>query len=165
MAIFFLPQNVLILAADWLMDARTWHWESSAEENLGLSVSHLSAFQRDLNSLRRLALGVDWVEARVTLREATLRIMAGAAPGRTQQLLDRSLMTKQSNKGIMCGKGKRRVTISVESKYFSMAFYLPLPQTTRRVSRASESMPPRSTSRVGTFLLSCWRPLASGWEC
>ena len=47
-----------------------------------------------------------WAAQRVSLREATLRMMAGAAPGRTQQLLDKSLMKQNSMKGgLICGKG------------------------------------------------------------
>ena len=47
-----------------------------------------------------------WAAQRVSLREATLRMMAGAAPGRTQQLLDKSLMKQNSIKGgLICGKG------------------------------------------------------------
>ena len=42
----------------------------------------------------------------MSLREATLRMMAGAAPGRTQQLLDKSLMRQNTVKGgLICGKG------------------------------------------------------------
>lgn len=43
---------------------------------------------------------------RVFLYEATSRLMAGAAPGRTQQLLDRSLRHRQSKASMICGKGK-----------------------------------------------------------
>lgn len=46
---------------------------------------------------------------RVFLYEATARMMAGAAPGRTQQLLDRSLRQRYSKSSIMiCAKGKER---------------------------------------------------------
>lgn len=43
--------------------------------------------------------------ARVFLYEATVRLMAGAAPGRTQQLLDRSLRHRSTRSNILCGKG------------------------------------------------------------
>lgn len=45
--------------------------------------------------------------ARVFLYEAAARFMAGAAPGRTQQLLDRSLRHRAVRTSIICGKGKR----------------------------------------------------------
>ena len=49
---------------------------------------------------------LQWARPRVYLHEATLRMMAGAAPNRTQQLLDRSLIQKSSSRGLICGKGK-----------------------------------------------------------
>ena len=49
-----------------------------------------------------------WARPRVYLHEATLRMMAGAAPNRTQQLLDRSLIQKSSSRGLICGKGMYR---------------------------------------------------------
>lgn len=42
---------------------------------------------------------------RVFLYEATARMMAGAAPGPTQQLLDRSLRHRHSKTSAICGKG------------------------------------------------------------
>lgn len=42
--------------------------------------------------------------AQVFLHEATARLMAGASPTRTQQLLDRSLRKRASS----CGKGGER---------------------------------------------------------
>ena len=40
---------------------------------------------------------------RVFLHEATLRMMAGAAPDRTQQLLDRTLRYRQNKSSVICG--------------------------------------------------------------
>ncbi len=40
---------------------------------------------------------------RVFLHEATLRMMAGAAPDRTQQLLDRTLRYRQNKQSVICG--------------------------------------------------------------
>lgn len=40
------------------------------------------------------------------LYEATSRMMAGAAPGLTQQLLDRSLRHRNSKTSVICGKGE-----------------------------------------------------------
>ncbi len=43
---------------------------------------------------------------RVFVSEATARLMAGAAPGRTQQLLDRSLRHRTHRTTPLCGKGE-----------------------------------------------------------
>uniref|UniRef100_A0A2K5UNH1 Sterol regulatory element-binding protein 1 n=1 Tax=Macaca fascicularis TaxID=9541 RepID=A0A2K5UNH1_MACFA len=55
------------------------------------SALELRGFQRDLSSLRRLAQSFRPAMRRVFLHEATARLMAGASPTRTHQLLDRSL--------------------------------------------------------------------------
>jgi sterol regulatory element-binding transcription factor 1 len=47
-----------------------------------------------------------WAKPRVYLHEATFRMMAGAVPVKTQQLLDKSLIQKSSARGLICGKGK-----------------------------------------------------------
>lgn len=43
--------------------------------------------------------------SRVFLYDATARLMAGVAPGLTQQLLDRSLRHRNSRSSMICGKG------------------------------------------------------------
>ncbi|EHB10627.1 Sterol regulatory element-binding protein 1 [Heterocephalus glaber] len=55
------------------------------------SALELRGFQRDLSGLRRLAQSFRPAMRRVFLHEATARLMAGASPTRTHQLLDRSL--------------------------------------------------------------------------
>ncbi|XP_027621390.1 sterol regulatory element-binding protein 1 [Tupaia chinensis] len=55
------------------------------------SALELRGFQRDLSGLRRLAQSFRPAMHRVFLHEATARLMAGASPTRTHQLLDRSL--------------------------------------------------------------------------
>ncbi|KAM8961126.1 sterol regulatory element-binding protein 1 [Pelodytes ibericus] len=55
------------------------------------SPHELRGFQLDLSSLRRLAQLFRPAMRRVFLHEATARLMAGASPTRTHQLLDRSL--------------------------------------------------------------------------
>ena len=51
-------------------------------------------------------LYLQWASQRVALREATIRMMAGAAPAKTQQLLDKCLATESTTLGLVCGKGK-----------------------------------------------------------
>uniref|UniRef100_A0A3Q3WLC7 Sterol regulatory element-binding protein 1 n=1 Tax=Mola mola TaxID=94237 RepID=A0A3Q3WLC7_MOLML len=51
----------------------------------------LQGFQQDLSSLRKLAHSFRPAVRRLFLHEATARLMAGASPTRTHQLLDRSL--------------------------------------------------------------------------
>ncbi|KAJ8913438.1 hypothetical protein NQ315_017182 [Exocentrus adspersus] len=108
------PKDNLILLAqllvcDWLLETRTSLWEDSVEAGSKPPVpnSILSAFQADMASLRSLAEHIPSALSRVFLYEATARLMAGAAPGRTQQLLDRSLRQRHGKTSIICGKGDR----------------------------------------------------------
>eukprot|EP00092_Neocalanus_flemingeri_P001165 GFUD01001241.1.p1 GENE.GFUD01001241.1~~GFUD01001241.1.p1 ORF type:complete len:1098 (+),score=305.94 GFUD01001241.1:251-3544(+) len=98
-------KNLLILSLDWQLGSRTILWENSKTGNSSrCSESTLQGFQQDLHSLRRLAEVVPWLQNRLYLHEATIRLMAGASPGKTQQLLDRSAMTRTGKRGLMCGK-------------------------------------------------------------
>ncbi|KAK4887264.1 hypothetical protein RN001_003535 [Aquatica leii] len=101
-----------LLICDWLLETRVSLWESTAEDNSCNnpgSNSILSAFQKDLSSLRTITQHVPNALPRVFLYEATVRMMAGAAPGRTQQLLDRSLRQRYSKSSLMiCAKDKNQ---------------------------------------------------------
>lgn len=104
---------VQLLVCDWLLEARTTVWEEEGLENDGSSpapVSNavLTGFQRNLSSLRCLTQHISSALPRVFLYEATARMMAGASPGRTQQLLDRSLHHRQSRTSLICGKDKNQ---------------------------------------------------------
>lgn len=101
-------KNCLLLSCDWQLSARTTLWQREMGGDTVTS-GYLAAFQRDLNSLRKVSEGLSWARPRVFLHEATVRMMAGAAPGKTQQLLDRSLIQRSSGRGLICGKDDRLV--------------------------------------------------------
>ncbi|CAK6437600.1 unnamed protein product [Pipistrellus nathusii] len=95
-----------LLLCDLLLGARTSLWlrQQPAAQGPGgapASALELRGFQRDLSGLRRLAQSFQPAMRRVFLHEATARLMAGASPTRTQQLLDRSLRKRAG----ACGKG------------------------------------------------------------
>ncbi|XP_050303830.1 sterol regulatory element-binding protein 1 [Anthonomus grandis grandis] len=100
-----------LLVCDWLLETRTSLWEDGIDEGARPPASNniLTAFNKDLVSLRTLAEHLPFALSRVFLYEATLRLMAGAAPGRTQQLLDRSLRHRYAKSSIICGKGHNQV--------------------------------------------------------
>ena len=58
------------------------------------------------------------VLGRVFVYEATGRLMAGASPARTQQLLDRSLRHRATRSSIICGKGKSTVVVFIANMIF-----------------------------------------------
>ncbi|KAK9875582.1 hypothetical protein WA026_009385 [Henosepilachna vigintioctopunctata] len=118
---------VQLLVCDWLLETRTSLWEDSLDSDLNLSrvpTPVLTAFQKDLSSLRALAQHLPIALPRVYLYEATTRLMAGAAPGRTQQLLDRSLRHRQSRSKIICGKGDKTLRELNGEREHAAALYM-----------------------------------------
>ncbi|XP_045840020.1 sterol regulatory element-binding protein 1 isoform X4 [Meles meles] len=107
-----IDKAVQLLLCDLLLEARTSLWRrqqppapTQASQGPGApaqaSAVELRGFQRDLSGLRRLAQSFRPAMRRVFLHEATARLMAGASPTRTHQLLDRSLRRRAGP----CGKG------------------------------------------------------------
>ncbi|KAF2879791.1 hypothetical protein ILUMI_26383 [Ignelater luminosus] len=116
-----------LLICDWLLETRVSLWEDNSENdsfNKPVSNAVLTAFQKDLSSLRTLTQHVPSALPRVFLYEATARMMAGAAPGRTQQLLDRSLRQRYSKSSIMiCAKDKNQQEVGSERQH-ATALYM-----------------------------------------
>ncbi|XP_067279211.1 sterol regulatory element-binding protein 1 isoform X1 [Pseudorasbora parva] len=91
-----LDKLVQLLLCDLLLVTRTSVWReqqvvSQQSSPTAASPVELQGFQQDLSSLRKLAQSFRPAMRRLFLHEATARLMAGASPTRTHQLLDRSL--------------------------------------------------------------------------
>ncbi|XP_051995056.1 sterol regulatory element-binding protein 1-like isoform X2 [Xyrauchen texanus] len=91
-----LDKLVQLLLCDLLLVTRTNVWReqqvaSQQSSPTAASPAELQGFQQDLSSLRKLAQCFRPAMRRLFLHEATARLMAGASPTRTHQLLDRSL--------------------------------------------------------------------------
>uniref|UniRef100_A0A3Q3GPP0 Sterol regulatory element-binding protein 1 n=1 Tax=Labrus bergylta TaxID=56723 RepID=A0A3Q3GPP0_9LABR len=103
-----LDKVVQLLLCDLLLVMRTNVWRLQQQQGTGpagsgsvgtsgpaglhqASPPELQGFQQDLSSLRKLAHSFRPAMRRLFLHEATARLMAGASPTRTHQLLDRSL--------------------------------------------------------------------------
>ncbi|XP_041073648.1 sterol regulatory element-binding protein 1-like isoform X2 [Polyodon spathula] len=89
-----IDKAVQLLLCDLLLVARTNMWQQQSpalSSTLQASPLELCGFQQDLSSLRKLAQSFRPALRRLFLHEATARLMAGASPTRTHQLLDRSL--------------------------------------------------------------------------
>ncbi|KAJ0179324.1 hypothetical protein K1T71_005036 [Dendrolimus kikuchii] len=121
-----------VLCCDWVMEVRAGVWEAGdGASSQPAPHAHLRAFQRDLHALRRLSKSLPWVTARVFLQSAVCRMMAGAAPRRTQQLLDGSLRPRLNRSSIICGKeraleggggeGERAVALYMACKHLPAA--------------------------------------------
>ncbi|XP_017071304.1 sterol regulatory element-binding protein 2 [Drosophila eugracilis] len=102
-----------LLTCDWLLETRTALWElehMNIEDDGFYQVPGevLEKFQTDLNSLRSIVENIPNAQSRIYLYEAVCRLMAGASPCPTQQLLDRSLRSRNSHSSIFCGSKDRR---------------------------------------------------------
>uniref|UniRef100_A0A8D1GR16 Sterol regulatory element-binding protein 2 n=1 Tax=Sus scrofa TaxID=9823 RepID=A0A8D1GR16_PIG len=125
---------VQLLTCDLLLSLRTvlWQKQAGASQALGetyhASGAELAGFQRDLGSLRRLAHGFRPAYRKVFLHEATVRLMAGASPTRTHQLLEHSLRrrTAQSAKhgevDAWPGQRERATAILLACRHLPLSF-------------------------------------------
>uniref|UniRef100_A0A4W5PQH0 Sterol regulatory element-binding protein 2 n=1 Tax=Hucho hucho TaxID=62062 RepID=A0A4W5PQH0_9TELE len=104
----WLNKGVELLVCDLLLTLRTSLWQrgsSSNGEPGPAPGSQLAGFQRDLSSLRRLGQCYRQAQHKVFLHETTVRLMAGASPTRTHQLLEHSLRRRTNNPGYTTAEG------------------------------------------------------------
>ncbi|KAI4887122.1 hypothetical protein NFI96_018932 [Prochilodus magdalenae] len=90
----WLHKGMELLVCDLLLTVRTSLWQrggGASGESGPAPSSQLAGFQRVLSSLRKLAQGFPQAQHKVFLHETTVRLMAGASPTRTHQLLEHSL--------------------------------------------------------------------------
>ncbi|KAF6121925.1 sterol regulatory element binding transcription factor 2 [Phyllostomus discolor] len=125
---------VQLLTSDLLLSLRTalWQKQAGASQALGetyhASGAELAGFQRDLGSLRRLAHGFCPAYRKVFLHEATVRLMAGASPTRTHQLLEHSLRrrtpqsTKHGEVDAWPGQRERATAILLACRHLPLSF-------------------------------------------
>ncbi|KAM9230689.1 sterol regulatory element-binding protein 2 [Dugong dugon] len=129
-----LNQVVQLLTCDLLLSLRTvlWQKQAGASQALGetyqASGAELAGFQRDLGSLRRLAHSFRPAYRKVFLHEATVRLMAGASPTRTHQLLEHSLRrrtmqnTKHGEVDAWPGQRERATAILLACRHLPLSF-------------------------------------------
>ncbi|KAH8361665.1 hypothetical protein KR084_012539 [Drosophila pseudotakahashii] len=119
-----------LLTCDWLLETRTSLWElehMNMEDDGFYQVPGevLEKFQTDLNSLRSIVENIPNAQSRIYLYEAVCRLMAGASPCPTQQLLDRSLRSRYAHSSIFCGsKDRRHQNFEGGERERSMAMYV-----------------------------------------
>ncbi|CAH4033444.1 unnamed protein product [Pieris brassicae] len=156
-----------VLCCDWMLEVRAGVWEATVEEGAA-SPAQLKAFQRDLHSLRRLSQHLPWVTSRVFLHSAVCRMMAGAAPRRTQQLLDGSLRPRLNRSSLICGKeralesgggeGERAVALYMACKHLPSAVLAAPGERAGMLQRAAATL-----QRIGhrSRLPHCYRLMKS----
>ncbi|MBV97117.1 Sterol regulatory element-binding protein 2, partial [Eschrichtius robustus] len=129
-----LSHVVQLLTCDLLLSLRTalWQKQAGASQALGetyhASGAELAGFQRDLGSLRRLAHSFRPAYRKVFLHEATVRLMAGASPTRTHQLLEHSLRrrntqnAKHGEADAWPGQRERATAILLACRHLPLSF-------------------------------------------
>eukprot|EP00062_Callorhinchus_milii_P019894 gi/632974945/ref/XP_007903954.1/ PREDICTED: sterol regulatory element-binding protein 1 isoform X3 [Callorhinchus milii] len=152
-----IDKAVQLLLCDLLLVTRTTVWQqqiSGSQSRLGApqaSLLELRGFQQDLSSLRKLSQTFRPALRRVFLHEATARLMAGASPTRTHQLLDRSLRRRvpaplpKSNEGeTHPGQREHAEALLLACRYLPPSF---LSAPGQRVGMLSEAA--RTLEKIG----------------
>ncbi|XP_071984187.1 sterol regulatory element-binding protein 2 isoform X1 [Engystomops pustulosus] len=129
-----LNKVVQLLICDLLLSMRTSLWQKQAcssqasGEAVHSPTSVLTGFHRDLSSLRRLALTFKPAQCKLFLHEATVRLMAGASPTRTHQLLQHSLQkrpphtSKPGELEMLPGQRERATAILLACRHLPLSF-------------------------------------------
>uniref|UniRef100_A0A4W5PB67 Sterol regulatory element-binding protein 2 n=1 Tax=Hucho hucho TaxID=62062 RepID=A0A4W5PB67_9TELE len=145
--------GVELLVCDLLLTLRTSLWQrgsSSNGEPGPAPGSQLAGFQRDLSSLRRLGQCYRQAQHKVFLHETTVRLMAGASPTRTHQLLEHSLRRRTNNPGYtmegdcVLGERERAHAILLACRHLPLPLLTPPGHRARLLAEAK-----RTLERVG----------------
>lgn len=145
----WLNKEVELLVCDLLLTLRTNLWQRAGVSNgdstpsLG---SQLAGFQRDLSSLRRLAQCYRQAQHKVFLHETTVRLMAGASPTRTHQLLEHSLRRRTNNSGqaadgdCVLGERERAHAILLACRHLPLPLLTPPGHRARLLAEAKRTL-------------------------
>ncbi|XP_028843293.1 sterol regulatory element-binding protein 2 isoform X2 [Denticeps clupeoides] len=149
----WLHKGVELLVCDLLLTLRTSIWQrgggSNGESGPTLG-SQLAGFQRDLSSLRKLCQCYRQAQHKVFLHETTVRLMAGASPTRTHQLLEHSLRRRAHNAGdgtdgdCVLGERERAHAILLACRHLPLPLLTPPGHRARLLAEAK-----RTLERVG----------------
>uniref|UniRef100_A0A3Q3IDX2 Sterol regulatory element-binding protein 2 n=1 Tax=Monopterus albus TaxID=43700 RepID=A0A3Q3IDX2_MONAL len=148
----WLNKGVELLVCDFLLTLRTGLWQrggSSNGEPGPASGSQLAGFQRDLSALRKLTQCYRRAQHKVFLHETTVRLMAGASPTRTHQLLDHNLRRRThvsytAEGECVLGERERAHAILLACRHLPMPLLTPPGHRARLLAEAK-----RTLERVG----------------
>ncbi|XP_041860840.1 sterol regulatory element-binding protein 2 [Melanotaenia boesemani] len=148
----WLDKGVELLVCDLLLTLRTSLWQrggSSNGEPGPAPGSQLAGFQRDLSALRKLTQCYRQAQHKVFLHETTVRLMAGASPTRTHQLLEHNLRRRThssySAEGeCILGERERAHAILLACRHLPLPLLTPPGHRARLLAEAK-----RTLERVG----------------
>nr|XP_023685706.1 sterol regulatory element-binding protein 2 isoform X2 [Paramormyrops kingsleyae] len=149
----WLNKGVELLVCDLLLTLRTNLWQRGGGANGEpgpAPSSQLAGFQHDLSSLRKLGQCYRQAQHKLFLHETTMRLMAGASPTRTHQLLELSLRRRSQNRGsgaegdCMLGERERAHAILLACRHLPLPLLTPPGHRARLLAEAR-----RTLERVG----------------
>uniref|UniRef100_A0A3Q2NZD9 Sterol regulatory element-binding protein 2 n=1 Tax=Fundulus heteroclitus TaxID=8078 RepID=A0A3Q2NZD9_FUNHE len=148
----WLNKGVELLVCDLLLTLRTSLWQrggSSNGEPGPAPGSQLAGFQRDLSALRRLTQCYRQAQHKVFLHETTVRLIAGASPTRTHQLLEHNLRRRtqgsySADGECVVGERERAHAILLACRHLPMPLLTPPGHRARLLAEAK-----RTLERVG----------------
>lgn len=147
----YLHKGVELLVCDLLLTLRTSLWQrggSSNGEPAPSPASMLPGFQKDLSALRKLTQCYRQAQHKVFLHETTVRLMAGASPTRTHQLLEHNLRRRTnssySSGECVLGERERAHAILLACRHLPMPLLTPPGHRARLLAEAK-----RTLERVG----------------
>ncbi|CAL9693626.1 unnamed protein product [Knipowitschia caucasica] len=147
----YLHKGVELLVCDLLLTLRTSLWQRSGTSNgepAPAPISFLPGFQRDLSALRKLTQCYRQAQHKVFLHETTVRLMAGASPTRTHQLLEHNLRRRTNSSFLsgecVLGERERAHAILLACRHLPMPLLTPPGHRARLLAEAK-----RTLERVG----------------
>uniref|UniRef100_A0A9J7XAD4 Sterol regulatory element-binding protein 2 n=1 Tax=Cyprinus carpio carpio TaxID=630221 RepID=A0A9J7XAD4_CYPCA len=142
----FLYLNTL-LVCDLLLTLRTSLWQRGGGSNGEPGPapgSQLAGFQRDLSSLRKLGQAHRQAQHKLFLHETTVRLMAGASPTRTHQLLRHRTHNYSTDSDCAPGERERAHAILLACRHLPLPLLTPPGHRARLLAEAK-----RTLERVG----------------
>uniref|UniRef100_A0A3Q3WCL1 Sterol regulatory element-binding protein 2 n=1 Tax=Mola mola TaxID=94237 RepID=A0A3Q3WCL1_MOLML len=139
----WLNKGVELLVCDLLLALRTSLWQRGGSSNGEPGPApgcQLAGFQRDLSALRKLTQCYRQAQHKVFLHETTVRLMAGASPTRTHQLLEHNLRQGEC----VLGERERAHAILLACRHLPMPLLTPPGHRARLLAEAK-----RTLERVG----------------
>ncbi|XP_056609247.1 sterol regulatory element-binding protein 2-like isoform X1 [Triplophysa dalaica] len=139
----WLHKGVELLMCDLLLTLRTSLWQRGGGSNGEPGPApgaQLAGFQRDLSSLRKLGQADSRAQHKLFLHETTVRLMAGASPTRTHQLL----RNRTHNYTTTDGERERAHVILLACRHLPLPLLTPPGHRTRLLAEAK-----RTLERVG----------------
>uniref|UniRef100_A0A3Q3VXT6 Sterol regulatory element-binding protein 2 n=1 Tax=Mola mola TaxID=94237 RepID=A0A3Q3VXT6_MOLML len=148
----WLNKGVELLVCDLLLALRTSLWQRGGSSNGEPGPApgcQLAGFQRDLSALRKLTQCYRQAQHKVFLHETTVRLMAGASPTRTHQLLEHNLRRRTHSSytaegECVLGERERAHAILLACRHLPMPLLTPPGHRARLLAEAK-----RTLERVG----------------